>query len=263
MPPLPSPFRVLAPRLRLALLFAAAGPLPGAAQATGGFTTSSRWPPRPPSAPSPCRSIRRRATPAATSRRSPLHPALLLARSERRLLREQFGIEEPGRLYLSDTIDRGVPQLRHRARPGRRAAGALLPGGRAVRAAAPARPGRSSSDGWRRLRPDDFPASARMADTSLASLDPEARPAFERMLAAARRGRPPGAGGGDPSHRRAPGLPDGVGRRSHLHRHLEALLGPRGGPDRRRRQPAKQRAPGRGGSPSADGSPVTRAGGSG
>jgi hypothetical protein len=37
------------------------------------------------------------------------------------------------------------------------------------------------------MRPKDFPASAAIADTALASLDPEARREFERMLAAARR----------------------------------------------------------------------------
>ncbi|HEY7505676.1 MAG TPA: hypothetical protein VH700_16375, partial [Gemmatimonadales bacterium] len=37
------------------------------------------------------------------------------------------------------------------------------------------------------LRRSDFSESARVADTALASLDPEARPEFERMLAAARR----------------------------------------------------------------------------
>lgn len=37
------------------------------------------------------------------------------------------------------------------------------------------------------LRPEDFPGSAAVADTALASLDPDARPEFERMLAAARR----------------------------------------------------------------------------
>ena len=51
----------------------------------------------------------------------------------------------------------------------------------------PARPGKSWSSGWRRCgRPISRPPPA-IADTSLASLDPEARAAFERMLAAARR----------------------------------------------------------------------------
>ena len=37
---------------------------------------------------------------------------------ERRLLREQFGIEEPDRLYLSDTVSGASPDLRLRLGPG-------------------------------------------------------------------------------------------------------------------------------------------------
>ena len=51
-------------------------------------------------------------------------------------------------------------------------------------------PGESWEQLERRLattRPADFPDSATVADTALASLDPDARPEFERMLAAARR----------------------------------------------------------------------------
>jgi hypothetical protein len=38
----------------------------------------------------------------------------------------------------------------------------------------------------RTMRPSDFGPAARVADTSLVSLDPGARPAFERLIAAAR-----------------------------------------------------------------------------
>ncbi|HUR95227.1 MAG TPA: hypothetical protein VMY76_11620 [Gemmatimonadales bacterium] len=105
---------------------------------------------------------------------------------ERRLLREQFGIEEPQRLYLSDTLpsasltydsdwDRGERHLVNSYRVG-----------------APSI--RQAGETWEELErrladtdPASFPPSVRRADPSLASLDPGARPQFERMLAAARR----------------------------------------------------------------------------
>lgn len=105
---------------------------------------------------------------------------------ERQLLRQHFGIEDPSRLYLTDSTpgayltydterDPGAKRLVRSYRVG--AASVRLPG-----------------ETWeelerrlRRLRPDDFPASVRMADASLASLDPAARPHFARMLAEARR----------------------------------------------------------------------------
>ncbi len=186
MPPQPSPFRVLAPRLRLALLFAAAGPLLGAAQTTGGLTTSLAM-----------------ATEAAfRAATMPVYPAWSYAGrdpagvpryirryfspEERRLLRERFGIEDPNRLYLSDTSAQAYLNYDTERDPG---AGRLV---RTYRVGAPSvrRPGETWEALERRLattRPDDFPVAARVADTALASLDPEARPAFERMLAAARR----------------------------------------------------------------------------
>ncbi len=105
---------------------------------------------------------------------------------ERRLLREHFGIEEPGRLYLSDTTEDAYLNYDTERDPG---AGRLV---RSYRVGAPSvrLPGETWEALERRLatlKPADFPASARVADTGLASLDPEARPAFDRMLAAARR----------------------------------------------------------------------------
>ncbi|HET9039496.1 MAG TPA: hypothetical protein VFN40_04975 [Gemmatimonadales bacterium] len=105
---------------------------------------------------------------------------------ERRLLREQFGIEEPGRLYLSDTLpgasliydsdwDRGERHLVSSYRVG--APSVRLPG-----------------ETWEALErrlaatsPASFPALTHRANRSLASLDSTVRPAFERMLQAARR----------------------------------------------------------------------------
>ena len=103
---------------------------------------------------------------------------------ERQLLREHFGIEDPGRLYLSDSSSRrylvydtqrdrkGVVVMSHR-----------------VGAATVRRPGES----WeqlerrvRRMRASSFDPSVRVPDTSLASLNPAVRSRTERMLAAAR-----------------------------------------------------------------------------
>lgn len=104
---------------------------------------------------------------------------------ERRVLREQFGIEEPQRLYLSDTMptatviydtgwDRGEKHM----------VGSHRVGARSVR---------RRGETWEQLEarlartsPLDFPVSTHEADTSLASLDPVVRPLMESMLAAAR-----------------------------------------------------------------------------
>lgn len=105
---------------------------------------------------------------------------------ERRLLREQFGIEEPGRLYLSDTLpgasltydtdwDRGERDL----------VGSYRVGAPSVRL-----PGETWEALERRLAatsPASFPAATHRADRSLAALDSTVRPGVERLLQAARR----------------------------------------------------------------------------
>jgi hypothetical protein len=105
---------------------------------------------------------------------------------ERRLLREQFGIEEPGRLYLSDTLpsasltydsdwDRGERDL----------VGSYRVGATSVRL-----PGETWEALERRLAatsPASFPAATRRPVRSLAALDSTVRPGFERLLQAARR----------------------------------------------------------------------------
>lgn len=103
---------------------------------------------------------------------------------ERWLLRRRFGIEEPGRLYLSDSSDTGHLNYDTEHDPG---AGRLV---RSYRVGAPSirLPGESWEELERRLRtmrPSDFGPEARRADTTLASLDPEARPHFERLVTAA------------------------------------------------------------------------------
>jgi hypothetical protein len=181
----PFPHRTL--RVALHVLFLlGVGPGTGAAQATGGFTTAFTM-----------------ATEAAVRAvTTPVYPARLYAGrdedgipryiqrpfsdEERRLLRERFGVEEPARLYLSDTTAESYLNYDTERDPG---SGRLV---RSYRVGAPSV--RFAGETWEELerrlttmRPADFPASATVADTALASLDPDARPEFERMLAAARR----------------------------------------------------------------------------
>jgi hypothetical protein len=107
------------------------------------------------------------------------------SREERRLLRRHFGIEEPGRLYLSDSTAGGYLMYDTERDPG---AGLLVRSYR-VGAESVRREGETWEELERRLRamsPADFPAAVRKADASLASLDRTARPAFTRMLREAR-----------------------------------------------------------------------------
>jgi len=104
---------------------------------------------------------------------------------ERRLLREQFGIEEPARLYLSDTLPGASLIYDSDYDQGeRRLVSSYRVGAPSVR-----RPGET----WEALErsfaatsPESFPAATHHADRSLVSLDSTVRPAFERLLAAAR-----------------------------------------------------------------------------
>jgi hypothetical protein len=185
MPPLPSTLLLPGIRLRLVLLLAGASPLPGAAQATGGFTTSLAM--------ATDAAIRAVTGPAyrtadyagRDSAGVPRYIRRPFSPEERRLLREHFGVEDPARLYLSDTTGEAYLNYDTERDPG---AGRLV---RSYRVGAPSvrLPGETWEELERRLaamKPKDFPASSRVADTALASLDPEARPAFERMLADAR-----------------------------------------------------------------------------
>lgn len=185
MGPMPFPLRALGYPLRLLLLLGAV-PGPGAAQATGSFSTALAMATEA--------AIRAVTTPvfpvAAYAGRDgdgvPRYLARAFSAEERRLLREHFGIEEPGRLYLSDTTANAYLNYDTERDPG---AGRLV---RTYRVGAPSvrLPGETWEQMERRLSdmsPADFPPSAAAADTALSSLDPEARPEFERMLVAARR----------------------------------------------------------------------------
>ena len=177
--------RNLGTRLRLVLLLGVA-PALGAAQATEGVITSF--------AAATKAGIRaivtdvypRESYAGRDERGVPRYIERPFTADERRLLRKHFGIEEPGLLYLYDTMP-GAPLVYDTERD---------PGDdrlvRSYRVGAPSV--RRAGETWealeRRLaamRPSDFSPSAAEVDSALASLDWEARPAFERMLAAARR----------------------------------------------------------------------------
>lgn len=103
---------------------------------------------------------------------------------EQRLLREQFGIENPGQLYLSDSSShRYLVYDTQRDREG------VVVMSHRVGAASVRRP-RESWDQLerrvRRMRSSSFDPGVRVADTSLASLHPAVRSQTEKMLAAAR-----------------------------------------------------------------------------
>jgi hypothetical protein len=104
---------------------------------------------------------------------------------ERALLRREFGVEDPSRLYLSDSTEMGHLNYDTERDPG---AGRLVRSYR-IGAASIRRPGESWEELEQRLRamrPEDFGPEAKVVDTTLAALDPSARPRFERLIAAAR-----------------------------------------------------------------------------
>jgi hypothetical protein len=222
MGPKPLPLRALEVSLRVVLLIGV-GPASGAAQATGGFTTAFAM-----ATEAAVRAVSTRVYPVALYAGRdedgiPRYIRRSFSDEERRLLREHFGIEEPGRLYLSDTTAGAHLTYDTERDPG---ADRLVP---SYRVGAPSV--RLAGETWERLerrlatlRPSDFPESAGVTDTALASLDPEARPEFERMLAAVRRAghRVKVVETRRTAERQAYLLVSGG--RSHLHRHLQAQL---------------------------------------
>ena len=105
--------------------------------------------------------------------------------AERRLLLVQFGIEEPQRLYLSDTLPSATLTYDTDWDQGDKdVVGSHRVGAQSVR-----RPGESWEQLERRLAdtsPLDFPLSTRKANASLSSLDSAVQPLMRRMLVAAR-----------------------------------------------------------------------------
>ena len=162
---------------------------------------------------------------------------------ERDLLRREFGIEEPQRLYLSDTLpgatltydtdwDRGERDLVSSYRMG---------------AASVRQPGESWEELERRLastRPESLPGE-HPPSGSLAGLARLRRTAARRPHA----GGGPSRGVPGPDRRGAPvrrasGIPPRPRQPAHPHRHLAPRGGIRGGRGGRRRQPAEQCHPG-------------------
>jgi hypothetical protein len=106
---------------------------------------------------------------------------------ERRLLREAFGIEEPTRLYVSDSTEDGLLKYDTRVKRCR----ACYVNSYRIGFVSVRRPGESWEQAERRvraMRPRDFPPAARASSArSTADLDPTVRSDVERMLADARR----------------------------------------------------------------------------
>jgi hypothetical protein len=109
----------------------------------------------------------------------------LFSGEEQALLREHFGIEDPSRLYLSDSSS--MAYLVYDTERDRR--GTVVMSHR-VDGASIRQPGETWEELERRIRempPSAFHRKVRVPDTSVGSLHPVARAQFERMLAAARR----------------------------------------------------------------------------
>jgi hypothetical protein len=167
----------------LALLLSIIPALPAAGQAADGFTTTLAVS----SALTALHAIwyTRASYADRDSAGVPRYVQRPFSTEERRILLDQFGIEDPSRLYLSDTSAAGYLVYDTERDPGARR---LV---RTYRVGAPSI--RRAGESWealerrvRAMRPGDFPADARTTGTSLGSLHPLARPHFARMLAAAR-----------------------------------------------------------------------------
>jgi hypothetical protein len=116
----------------------------------------------------------------------PRYARRFFSAEERQALREQFGIEDPQRLYLSDTLPTATVTYDTDWDRGEK----WVVGSHRVGAMSVRRPGESWEQLERRLAQTsslDFPVSTHTADASLASLDSVVRPLMESMLAAARR----------------------------------------------------------------------------
>lgn len=102
------------------------------------------------------------------------------------LLRRAYGIEDPHRLYVSDSTDERILKYDTQRKPCRTCyVNSYRVGYISVR-----RPGESWEEAERRVRtspPSAFPGGSHRASTSTADLDPDVRPLAEAMLRAARR----------------------------------------------------------------------------
>ena len=101
---------------------------------------------------------------------------------ERRLLRRWFGIEDPSRLYLSDSTDSGYLVYDTERDPGaNRLVRSYRVGASSIRI--PEESWEEMERRLHRLKPRHFPAWVRTAVTSLDSLAPDVRDHFVRMVA--------------------------------------------------------------------------------
>jgi hypothetical protein len=104
---------------------------------------------------------------------------------ERGLLRAVYGVEDPSRLYVSDSTEGGLLEYDTQVKRCMTCyVNSYTIGFVSIR-----RPGESWEDLERRVRTmrrSDFPAWALVESTALDELDPETRPLIERMLADAR-----------------------------------------------------------------------------
>src|SRR5438105_268652 len=106
--------------------------------------------------------------------------------AERSLLRRAYGIEDPNRLYVSDSTEDGLLKYDTKAKT---CATCYVDSYR-IGFISVRRPGETWEDAERRVRSmrlRDFPASAHVGSTSTSDLDPAIRDEVERMLADARR----------------------------------------------------------------------------
>jgi hypothetical protein len=133
---------------------------------------------------------RRRELPAYTgtdARGVPHYARQEFTDEERRLLRDAYGIEDPNRLYVSDSTEGGLLKYDTRVKRCR----ACYVNSYRVGFVSVRRPGETWEEVERRvraMRPRDFSAPARVSgERSLADLDPAVRGDVERMLADARR----------------------------------------------------------------------------
>jgi hypothetical protein len=122
----------------------------------------------------------------ANARGIPHYTTRAFTPAERQLLRTVYGIEDPNRLYVSDSTDDGLLKYDTKQKTCRD----CLVDSYDVGFVSVRRPGESWEEVERRVRamhPRDFSALAHHGSVSTAALDPDVRPVVERMLADAQR----------------------------------------------------------------------------
>lgn len=119
------------------------------------------------------------------SRGIPRYATLALSSDDSLLLRRAYGVEDPGRLYVSDSTEEGI--LKYDTR--RKRCLTCYVNSYRIGYVSVRRPGETWEEVERRVRstaPQAFTGSAHPMSTSTADLDPDVRPLAEGMLRAAR-----------------------------------------------------------------------------